>query len=106
MTSSAENNKRTENVRHMINVMQMINDEGNGVYETWLMLGPPDGCTDSEIEEFVTDEEWYRDVCQLFAELISKLIATGGWNDDGYSTELYNTEAYRSWVNRRKENNQ
>lgn len=86
---------RAEYVKHMIDVMQTVNDEDNGVYETWLMGGPPDGCSDSEILEFVEDEEWYKDVCQVFAESISELLSTGCWGKDGYSRELFNVRAYR-----------
>lgn len=87
--------RRAKYVNHMINVMHTINDEDNGVYEAWLMGGPPDGCSQREILEFVEDDDWYNDVCQLFAEMISELIDTGCWGKDGYSRELFNTEAYR-----------
>lgn len=81
--------RRAKYVEHMDNVIRCVNDEENGVFETWLMGGPPDGCSREELLEFVEDEDWYRDVCQLFAELISELIDKGEWTEDGFSYELY-----------------
>ena len=91
----SEIEKRAEYVNHMIKVMRTVNDEGSGVYDTWLVGGPPDGCSQQEIVEFVEDEEWYRDVCQLFTELISELIVTGYWGKDGYTREFFSVDAYR-----------
>ena len=85
---------RAKALRHMDNVIRMMSDEENGIFEAWISLHVPDESSDEDLEEFASDEHVYIEACMFFASNIAELIDCGDWNKDGYSLELFNTDAY------------
>lgn len=90
---------RANVLKNMDRVIRLVNDEGNGVFETWLMGGVPDGSTEQDFQEYSGDMEMYKDCCILFAELISDMIVNGEWDNDGLTLEFFNTNEYRKHHN-------
>lgn len=86
-------NDRIKCLQNMDTAMKFINDEENGVYESWLSVGVPDGASDEDFEEIAKDDESYFETCELFAGLISDLLVNGDWNKKGFSTEFFNVKA-------------
>ena len=80
---------RIKYLKYMDFVVRCVNDEENGVFEDWLALGVPDGASYDDLHYIAEHDEQYSHICELFAELLSHLIATGEWNEAGYSTELW-----------------
>lgn len=82
--------ERVKILKRMDAVMRTVNDEENGVFDIWLSAGVPDGADDSDYIDIADDDATYIEVCVLWAELMSELIADGEWSSDGYSLELFN----------------
>lgn len=83
--------ERVKILKRMDSVMRMVNDEENGVFDTWLSLGIPDRADDSDYIDIADDDASYTEICVLWAELMSELIADGEWSSEGHSLELYNS---------------
>lgn len=94
MITEQERNYRIKNLKNMDKVIRYVNDEENGVIDTWLMGGVPDGSTEQDFKEYAEDEEMYNDCCKLFAELISDMLVNGYWDKNGYTREFFNVDAY------------
>lgn len=45
-----------------------LGDEG--ILESWLMCGVPDGCTEEELMEIAKDEDEFRRIAKEFAKLV------------------------------------
>ena len=63
-------NLRVEQLRLMDQLIRHSSDEC--VIEAWLMVGIPDGSTDSDFEEYAADGEDYNEFVDTFIRLIQK----------------------------------
>ena len=86
--------KRIQNLKHMDFVMRCINDEENGILESWLQVGVPDEASEEDYADIAEDEDSFNIICRIFAEDIAELLAEGHWGKDGYTRELFNSKAY------------
>lgn len=81
--------QRIDTLKYMDKLIRCVNDEENGVFESWLSLGIPDGSTDADYIDMALNIDTYNELCVLWAELMSSMLMEGDWNKSGYTTELY-----------------
>lgn len=87
---------KARDLYRMDKVIRMVNDEDNGLFESWITECVPDGASLDELKELVTDlPEFYQECCEFFAVAISGLICNGEWTQSGFTAELFNPEAVR-----------
>lgn len=69
-----------ESKMNMLKLMdKMINEIGDEeLFDSWLMLGVPDGADDDDYEYMARSEEGYKDVCELFVRLLQREIDDQG----------------------------
>lgn len=91
------NNRQKANALHrMDQLIRMINDEENGVFEGWISVCVPDEASVDEIEEIVNDDPaFYAECCEYFATNVTDMILDGDWTENGFTTELYNSQIPR-----------
>lgn len=81
---------KVDNLKRMDKAIRCLNDEEHPALWTWLEEGVPDGSSDEDLEDFIiSDDNWYAEMCVLFAELISKVITEGDINDRGFLIEFW-----------------
>lgn len=61
---------RKDQLMAMDNVIRCANDEG--LIETWLTYGPPDGATAEDFESIAENTESYNECIDLFVELVGE----------------------------------
>ena len=90
------NKQKAQAIHRMDQLIRMINDEENGVFEGWISVCVPDESSLAEIEEIVADDPtFYSECCEYFATHVTDMILNGDWTDNGFTTELYNSMAPR-----------
>lgn len=82
--------QRIDTLKYMDKLIRCVNDEENGVFESWLSLGIPDGSSEDDYIDMASNIDTYNELCVLWAELMSSMLMEGDWNKSGYTTELYN----------------
>lgn len=86
---------RAKILKNTDKTIRYVNDEENGVMDTWLEEGIPDGYTDDDFMEYAEDEEMFNECCVLFSDLISSLIVKGEWDSKGHTVEFFNSNKVR-----------
>lgn len=88
----------------MDKVIRLINDEDNGIFESWVQNYVPDESSVKDLEELIADDpDFYPQCCEFFATNIAELLTTGHWSDNGYSLELFNPKSLRVAEKRRQQ---
>lgn len=80
----------------MDKVIRCVNDEENGIFEDWITLHVPDGCSRDEWADLIEGhvQEAYLEACEFFARRMSNLIAKGAWSEQGWTLELFNRDEH------------
>lgn len=90
------NRKKAQAIHRMDQLIRMINDEENGVFEGWISVCVPDESSIDEIEEIITeDPSFYAECCEYFATHVTDMILNGDWTENGFTTELFNSRIPR-----------
>ena len=82
--------ERAQALKNMDNAIRFINDEGNGIFDTWIAICIPDDTREDEWEEWAKDDELYDRCCEVFARNVARLIVEGEWDSQGFCAEFYN----------------
>lgn len=97
------NKQKAQAIHRMDQLIRMINDEENGVFEGWISVCVPDESSLEEIEEIVADDPaFYSECCEYFATHVTDMILNGDWTENGFTTELYNSMAPREAEKRKQ----
>lgn len=80
----------------MDRVIRCVNDEENGIFDDWITLHVPDGCSRDEWADLIEGhvQEAYLEACEFFARRMSNLIARGAWSEQGWTLELFNRDEH------------
>jgi hypothetical protein len=80
----------------MDRVIRCVNDEENGIFDDWITLHVPDGCSRDEWADLIEGrvQGAYLEACEFFARRMSNLIAKGAWSDQGWTLELFNRDEH------------
>lgn len=60
--------KKIRLLKAMTNVFQQWGGDEAWYYE-WVTFGPPDGATDDDYEDIVSDRDYFEETLELFIEL-------------------------------------
>lgn len=80
----------------MDKVIRCVNDEETGIFDDWITLHVPDGCSRDEWADLIEGrvQEAYLEACEFFARRMSNLIAKGAWSEQGWTLELFNRDEH------------
>lgn len=88
---------KAKQLHRMDQLIRMVNDEENGVFEGWISGYVPDESSVEEIAEILQeDPSFYQECCEYFATSITDMILDGDWTDRGFTIELFNSRAAKA----------
>lgn len=82
--------RQAEIVMEMDKMIRSVNDEENGVFESWITYHLPDGANEEDAYGYCRDNaDFYKECCEFFSREISYLFNHGDITKEGWSAEFW-----------------